>query len=306
MLTQEQQRLVLNHLGLAKAIAREYRAPEVPREDLLGRAYLALVEAAATYPTPEAQQRDFTFAQDAATRIKWALADERRRWTAAKVDFKAKRKAALLRQTQGRLAGRLDRKPTDEEIAAELGWTADTVRRMRLYAVGMESALPNETPVPGGDEENVTYGDRIPDPLDLEEDVIDRMERTKERAWAVLAVDKLPPLMRATMSLRLGLPVPSLQRISMAEALRVAGGSSSNTVHAIRKLREVRRNERGDLPTVVPRLGGCSLYGRKAGTNAAAEARERRSEEFWRRLCDGWTPPGLERDERAGTVCAAE
>ena len=71
----EQNRLIQAHMGLAKAIATEYRGRSVPFEDLLSEAMTALVLTARSYKPNGAK-----FSSVAHTRIDGALRDLVQRW----------------------------------------------------------------------------------------------------------------------------------------------------------------------------------------------------------------------------------
>lgn len=296
--------LVLQYKGMALNIAWQYMGSGIELDDLRGIACLALVEAAHTWPNPEAERRGITFGAHAATRIKWALNGAV--WDAKPVKIRPKgwRKVKALTQAQAeRIKAGGGELPTDEELAADLGWTAEQVRQVRVTAIALRDMVSLDTPISGGDDEDDTYAGVIPDASDLEEEMIEKLTIEDESLWLKQAVNSLPPLMRAAISLRFGLPVPNAEYLSAADVLAVADNMSS-THKGLKHLREARRNERGDLPGVVSDNRGTPLGGRKAAGEVKAGGRGYHPEDIWRSYMRDQKPPAF-RNERAGAVCAA-
>ena len=160
--------LVTSHMQLVSHIVRESMGRllgHVNRDDLTSAGLTALVQAARSYD----EARGVPFTRYAATRVRGAIIDELRGidWASRSV----RRRARELEETRTRLAGRLGRTPTDAEVAAAAGVTAeelaanaDDVSRasvMSLQGFGdtpIDDVLPTRAPSP---EEKVEQNERI-------------------------------------------------------------------------------------------------------------------------------------------------
>lgn len=290
--------LVRRHLVLAVVLANRVRPPGLAHDDRLGVANLALVEAARTYPTSPAARRGVPFPAYAAVMIRHALWQASRATWAVYVPPDAVSQMRQVAKVTGRLGEALDRPPTDAEVAAELGWPVEKVRLLRRLLEAPE-ALPLDAVVPGDDSGEDTFLDTLPDPtVDVEAEVTERLVAEQERAALARAIDELPPLMRAALSLRAGIPVPGVDRLTVNDVLRVAADLPSHTAKALRKLREeyadgLRPYRPEPAGVVGDDRGHLEHFGRAPAPPDEA-ARQHRAEDVWRRLAgSGQLPPAL-------------
>ena len=283
--------LIISNMRLASAIARRFRGRGVPWEDLVGEANLALVEAAREWPASKAKRDGRRFGTFAAFHIEDALRAAVANARIVRVPEKMQRKMRLAVHTAGRLAQAADRAVTDQEVAAELGWPVERVRKLRMLAATAE-ALSLDDKLPEDDKEQDTYADFLADPnVDIENEVIDRLQAEADRAWLIEAIDSLPPVMRFAVSLRCGIPVPHTANLQVEDVLRVAIHLSSYTDSGIRKLRKERGLDGGAMGTSDGRNAGSFGH---APCPPDSEGRRHRTEDIWRRYSSGeWTPPAL-------------
>lgn len=133
-LSETQQRLVEDHLSLARAIARGWRGrcrTAGDFEELVQVGSLGLVDAARRYD----EARGATFAAMAAERIRGAICDHFRALDPLTRD---RRKAVRdLDEAQRRERTRLGREPAPGEIAAALGWDERRVAAARDDAAAL-------------------------------------------------------------------------------------------------------------------------------------------------------------------------
>lgn len=119
--------VVLRHLGLVKSIAyriHESLPPHVEVDDLIHAGVLGLIDAAQKFDA----KKQVVFSTYAKHRVRGAIIDSLRRldWTPRKIrEFQ--RKAEGAKQA---LWVTLERAPTDEEVAAEIGVEIDQYRKM--------------------------------------------------------------------------------------------------------------------------------------------------------------------------------
>ncbi|HHY92982.1 MAG TPA: hypothetical protein GX511_06540, partial [Firmicutes bacterium] len=222
--------MVKRYLPLAVALARKYQGRNLEFDDLLGIANLALVEAAREYPNQETIRRGITFGAHAATKIKWALGMALRDNAPIHLPKRWWPQVKALKGAQARQVAALqvaNRLPTDEELAAELGWTPGQVRSIRQAAIALRGALSLDAPLTADEDDEDSFAGKIPAPTDWEEEVLAQLEAEKERSWLVPAVNDLPPLMRAAVSLHFGLPVPNTETLSVADVLSVFANTSN-------------------------------------------------------------------------------
>lgn len=185
MLTPEQERLVIEHAGLAQHFARRRssRAPE-SYDEVLSDAYLGLTMAARSFDG----DKGASFATYAARKIKGYMADGRReRDHLCRAD---RRKSSELRDARRRFLQREQRFPTPAELANEAGWTMDELTAHRVRTMPAYYVHPlSETPFDAADGENMdaTLAETIRDDEPTAEEAIE-LDRPDLQA----ALDRLP------------------------------------------------------------------------------------------------------------------
>jgi RNA polymerase sigma factor for flagellar operon FliA len=156
--------LILRYTSLVRYVASRMAATlpsSVERGDLISYGIFGLIDAIDKYDP----SRGVRFETYAITRIRGAMLDELRALDWAPRSVRAR--ARWVARTREELAHRLERTPTDAEVAEELGWTADdVVAAMRDgqdgYIAAMQDARPDgETWEEGRSTEDVTAEDPV-------------------------------------------------------------------------------------------------------------------------------------------------
>ncbi|MBD0329238.1 MAG: sigma-70 family RNA polymerase sigma factor [Thermoleophilia bacterium] len=190
---QAKQKLIESNLRLVMSITRHYTNAGVPLLDLIQEGNLGLIRAVEKF--------DYRLGYKLSTYATWwirqavtrALAQGRTIRLPAHVSDQLRR----VTRARGRLAQRLNRDPTLEEVAAETGYP---VARIQELVELVEDAISFETPVGDGDSVFIELiVDRHADEPD---------ETTAERlrsAELTSALRSLPPRMRRVLVLRYGL-----------------------------------------------------------------------------------------------------
>ncbi len=234
--------LIEQHLGLVK-YAASWVAGRLPShlrlDDLYSAGMLGFLDAVEHYDP----DRNVEFAAYATPRIRGAIFDELRR-----LDVVPRRVRRRLREAQRAveaLTQRLDRDPTDEEIAAELGIEVGEYRRLLNEGVTLLSLEGGS----GQREEGLS-------PIDVLEDAsapspLATLEARERREMLGRVIDGLPEKERQVLALYY------YEELTMQEAGKVLGVSESRVsqIHssAMLRLRTSLRRQRvaaGDLGMV--------------------------------------------------------
>jgi RNA polymerase primary sigma factor len=191
---QAKRQLIESNLRLVMAITRNYTKADVPLLDLIQEGNLGLIRAVEKF--------DYRLGFKLSTYATWwirqaitrALADQGR---TIRLPVHVADQVRRLLRARRQLAQKLNREPTQAELAKE---TQQTEERVRELLELMENPVSLETPV--GDGESL-YGDLIEDVHALvpHEQTAEKA-RTKELAGAL---DQLNPRMRRVLALRFGL-----------------------------------------------------------------------------------------------------
>jgi len=153
--------LILNYAPLVKYVASRVSVSlpqNVEHADLVSYGMFGLIDAIDKFEP----DRGFKFETYAISRIKGAILDELRSidWVPRSVRSKVR----SVEKAFAKLEAREGRAPTDEEVAAELGWTEPQFQQVlsQISVVGM--AALDEILLVGGDRgEALTLGDTIAD-----------------------------------------------------------------------------------------------------------------------------------------------
>jgi RNA polymerase primary sigma factor len=187
-------KLIESNLRLVMSITRNYTKTGVPLLDLIQEGNLGLIRAVEKF--------DYKLGFKLSTYATWwirqavtrALADQGR---TIRLPVHVADQVRRLMRTRRQLAQKLNREPTEEEIAKEAGLTLERTRE--LFGL-VEDPVSLETPV--GDGESL-YGDLIEDTNSVPPDVRTAENlRGKELADAL---QRLNPRMRLVLALRFGL-----------------------------------------------------------------------------------------------------
>src|SRR5215217_1586234 len=189
-------KLIEKNLRLVIPVAKKYRGMGLPFGDLIQEGNIGLMRAADKFDP----DRVFRFSTYATWRIcqavQRAVADKGR---TIRVPVHMGEKIRKMARVYNELSTELSRDPTDEEVAARLGWDVDRVKSVK-------SAIPDATSLNrplSSEEDSSELGDLIED--ERETRIASQVVRELETHRLLESVERLPERQRRVLVRRYGL-----------------------------------------------------------------------------------------------------
>jgi RNA polymerase sigma factor FliA len=232
----QRDQVILDHLPLAKAIAsrvHETLPVHVELDDLIHAGVLGLIDAAAKYK-PE---RNVAFSSYAKYRIKGAILDSLRQLDWASRDARRRQKKVEA-VTQGLLA-RLQRTPTESEIAEKLGVDIERCRQMMwglqgggVVSMSSRGSDQEDLPAPDYPAKEETQPDNMTARTQLRELLRGAMKKLPERYQKVVVLHYTNDLTMREIGEVLGVNESRVSQIHKSALQKMAVALQSLGIHA--------------------------------------------------------------------------
>jgi RNA polymerase sigma factor for flagellar operon FliA len=196
--TEDRERLILNYSPLVKFVAGRVASglpQNVEQADLISYGIFGLIDAIEKFD-PE---RGFKFETYAISRIKGAIIDELRSidWVPRSVRAKAR----AIERAFSKLENELKRKPTDEEVAAEIGITAAELDQ-NLSQISLTGLVALDELLGGGSQQegggSATVGETI---SDASHDPVEAFEVDEMKQVLADLINRMPDRERLVLTL---------------------------------------------------------------------------------------------------------
>lgn len=188
-------RMISANLRLVVKIAHDYSNFGLPMLDLISEGNIGLIKAVERFDPSKGGKLSTYAAWWIKQAIKRALANQSK---TIRLPVHLVEKISKMRRVTSRLADELDREPTDEEIAYEMGISVNRVAHLKSVSV-----RPSSLDAPIGEDGDTNFGDLIGD--EMQSTPLENLQQKSMQQDVQSIIDLLEPRESEIIRLRFGL-----------------------------------------------------------------------------------------------------